>query len=257
MADTPKREKLFWIGTGLSYSLIYGAPFAAWYDWREAKGWRFFDDGKEWKQMDKLGHVWSTYHLSWLYKEWAEACGYSRESARRLGVLLAWGFQMSLEVTDGFFPKWGASAWDMAANTLGAGLFWIRDYLAPWKVDIRFSFFPSPYAKQRPDLLGRGIAQILKDYNGQTYWLVLLHQKSPIGIAIGHGARGLLGGYGREPESVISARERRRWVLSIEPHWEVLLRRPQWATRIFVAIKTPLPALVYEGITLRGTWVYF
>lgn len=257
LADTGRRELRFWSGVGLSYGAVYGLPFVAWYDWRSAQGWRFFDDGREWKQMDKLGHVWTTYHLSWVYRDWAEWCGYSPPAARRVGALLAWAFQASIEIADGFFPRWGASLWDLGANTLGTGLFWLADYIRPWRVDVRFSFFPSPYAAQRPEVLGRGVAQILKDYNGQTYWLVILHDRLPLGIAIGHGARGLLGGYGREPDAVIQARERRRWVLSVDPHWEVLLCRPRWALRIFVALKTPLPALLYESSALRVAWVYF
>ncbi|TAD94403.1 MAG: hypothetical protein EAY75_00090 [Bacteroidetes bacterium] len=36
----------------------------------------------------------------------------------------------------------------------------------------KFSFFPTPFAEQRPELLGKNISQQwLKDYNGQTYWL--------------------------------------------------------------------------------------
>lgn len=240
-----------------SYAIIYGLPFAAWYDWRTARGWRFFDDGHEWKQMDKLGHVWTTYHLSWIYRERAEVCGYAPAAAKRLGALLAWSFQASIELVDGFFPKWGASLWDLGANTVGTGLYWVADYMRPWRMDVRFSFSPSPYAAQRPDALGRGAAQILKDYNGQTYWLVLQHERLPVGLAVGHGAGGLLGGYGREPIEVIRAREYRRWVLSLDPNWELLLRRPRWALRIFVAIKTPFPALVYERSALRLVWLYF
>ncbi|MCX8112453.1 MAG: YfiM family protein [Bacteroidia bacterium] len=256
-ADTTRLPKRFWIGTALSYAGVYGVPMFLWYDWSTARGWRFFDDGGEWKQMDKLGHVWTTYHLSWIYRTWAESCGYPSDKARILAALLAWSFQNSIEIADGFFPKWGASFWDVVANTMGTGLFWIADYLRPWRIDVRFSFFPSPYAAQRPDLLGRGLAQILKDYNGQTYWLVIMHASLPVGIAIGHGARGLLGGYGREPKSLIEAREYRRWLLSLDPHWEVLIRRSRWAMSIFVAIKTPFPALVYERSALRVAWIYF
>ncbi|MCS6894995.1 MAG: YfiM family protein [Bacteroidia bacterium] len=256
-ADTTKRPELFFGGVFASYAGTYGAPFLAWYDWRMAQGWRLFDDGREWKQMDKLGHVWTTYHLSWVYHDWARFCGYSPAAARRLGAVLAWSFQTSIELVDGFFPKWGASLWDALSNTVGSGIFWINTLSSPWRVDVRFSFFPSPYAAQRPEALGRGVSQILKDYNGQTYWLVLLHEKFPLGLAIGHGARGLLGGYGREPISTIRAREHRRWLLSVDPHWELFFKKRRWMMRIFVSIKTPFPALVYERHAFRVAWIYF
>lgn len=259
VGDSGRATGRFWSGVAASYALVYAAPMATWYDWKTAQGWRLFNDGAEWKQMDKLGHVWTTYHLSAVYADWAQACGYAERQARWRAAALAWAFQLSLEVADGFFPKWGASWWDAAANTAGTGLFLLSRALEKtnWQVGLRFSFFPTAYAQQRPDLLGRGAAQILKDYNGQTYWLCIFHRSLPMGLAIGHGAEGLLGGYGREPQSVIAARERRRWVLSLDPHWEALLRRPRWALRIFVAIKTPFPALVYVAPTARLAWVYF
>lgn len=257
LPDSGQKGGRFWTGIGLSYAGIYALPFISWYDWRTARGWRLFNDGGEWQQMDKLGHVWTTYHLSWTYYDWARYNGYPEKRARWLAALLALGFQASIEVVDGFFPKWGASLWDAAANAAGTGLFLLSQYSHPWRVEMRFSFFPSPYAAQRPDALGRGAAQVLKDYNGQTYWLVFLHERLPVGLAVGHGARGMLGGYGREPQSVIQAREWRRWIVSLDPHWEHLLRRPRWAIRIFVAIKTPFPGIVYERSALRVAWVYF
>ena len=44
-----------------------------------------------------------------------------------------------------------------------------------WKeqrIQMKYSFKPSEYAKYRPDLLGSNfLQQSLKDYNGQVYWL--------------------------------------------------------------------------------------
>ncbi|MEN2992892.1 MAG: hypothetical protein ABDH91_04995 [Bacteroidia bacterium] len=72
---------------------------------------------------------------------------------------------------------------------------------------MRFSFLPSSYAKERPKTLGRGLAQILKDYNVQTYWLCFFHKKLLVGLTIGHGVPGLLGGYHQELPSVQKARK--------------------------------------------------
>ncbi|GIV24539.1 MAG: DUF2279 domain-containing protein [Bacteroidia bacterium] len=251
--------RCFWIGAGLLYGGTYALPIAAWYDWRTARGWRFFDDGLEWKQMDKLGHAWTTYHLAYLLKDWGLRCGYEAGRARMMGAVLAWAYQATVEAVDGFFPKWGASLWDLAANTAGMGLFWVSEALesTPWQVGLRFSFHPTPYARQRPDLLGTGAAQILKDYNGQTYWLCVFHRRVPVGLALGHAAEGLLGGYGYENPAQIQAREARKWVLSVDPNWTFFLRRPWWSLRIFVAIKTPLPALVYARSQVRLVWLYF
>jgi hypothetical protein len=45
------------------------------------------------------------------------------------------------------------------------------------RITPKFSFHTTQYAQYRPNVLGSSLAeQILKDYNGQTYWLsVNLH----------------------------------------------------------------------------------
>ncbi len=259
--DSMRRgRRLFWVGAVAAYGVIYAAPMISWYDWRTAKGWRWFDDGREWKQMDKLGHVWTTYHLSAVGAYTAQRAGYSRSRALWIGLGLAWLYQATIEVADGFFPKWGASAWDLWANTIGSGAFWLREGLlhqTAWDIGVKFSFHPTPYAQQRPDLLGRGAAQILKDYNGQTYWLVLFHRRWPMGLALGHGATGLLGGYGTRPWTEIQAQEQRRWMLSLEPYWPFFFQRPAWGLLLLASVKLPLPTLVYENRQIRLAAVYF
>lgn len=256
----PKRAPLFWGGVGLSYGLMYALPMSSWYEWHTAHGWRWFNDGAEWKQMDKLGHAWTTYHLSMLSYAGAQATGYRPRPALWLSALIGWTAQATIEVVDGFFPKWGASAWDLTANTIGSGLFlleagWLSS--TAWSVGMRFSFWPTAYALQRPDLLGRGPSQILKDYNGQTYWLCIFYRKWPLGLAVGHSAKGLLGGYGRLDPAVIATRERRQWLLSLEPYWPFFIKRKRWGLLILSALKFPLPALIYEQNKVRLAPVYF
>ena len=40
------------------------------------------------------------------------------------------------------------------------------------RIKPKFSFTPTSFAQERPNVLGNGLhEEILKDYNGQTYWL--------------------------------------------------------------------------------------
>jgi hypothetical protein len=75
-----------------------------------------------------------------------------------------------VEIFDGFSNDWGFSWGDQLANIVGAS-FVIGQELA-WreqKFRLKFSFHPSPYAKYRPELLGKNLIESwLKDYNGQT-----------------------------------------------------------------------------------------
>src|SRR5690606_4046437 len=68
---------------------------------------------------------------------------------------------------------------------------------------LKFSFHTTPYASRRPNVLGSNLPeQILKDYNGQTYWLSMnLHSffkgsKIPnwLNVAVGYGAEGMITG---------------------------------------------------------------
>jgi len=65
----------------------------------------------------------------------------------------------------------------------------------------KFSFHTTPYASARPEVLGSSLSeQILKDYNGQTYWLSAnIHSfaKSSVipkwlNLAFGYGAEGMI-----------------------------------------------------------------
>ncbi len=250
----------FWVGAVATYAVVYGGPMVSWYDWHSARGWRWFDDGGEWKQVDKVGHAWTTYQITRIGYAAARRSGYAPEKAFWLAIALGWGYQATIEVVDGFFPKWGASAWDLVGNTAGTLLFWLRERLlkkTAWDVEFKFSFHPTPYAAQRPEVLGRGVARILKDYNGQTYWLCVYYRRWPVGLAFGYGASGLLGGYGELPRTEIAARERRRWIFSVEPYWPFWIRRPEWGLILLTSVKLPFPALVYEGHKVFLAGMYF
>jgi hypothetical protein len=70
---------------------------------------------------------------------------------------------------------------------------------------MKYSFHSSPYAQYNPDLLGSTTLQnMVKDYNGQTYWLSanisslgLQHTRIPkwLNIAVGYGAEGMTGAF--------------------------------------------------------------
>jgi hypothetical protein len=75
-----------------------------------------------------------------------------------------------------------------------------------WKeqrITPKFSFHTTQYAQYRPNVLGSSLAeQMLKDYNGQTYWLSVntpsIKAQNPkwLNLAIGYGANGMLTGNG-------------------------------------------------------------
>lgn len=176
----------------------------AWYQQYSSSGFHFFNDNDEWFQMDKYGHILTTYQTGRLMMGAMTWAGYSRRSQLIVGGMSGLAYMTAIEVMDGYSAGWGFSWGDMGANALGSGLAIGQEAL--WKqqrIQLKFSFYQSPYAQYRPELLGKSLpTQVLKDYNGQTYWLSVnpssffkTENRFPkwINVAVGYGADGMLG----------------------------------------------------------------
>ncbi len=175
-----------------------------WYADYPKSDFHFKNDNAEWLQMDKAGHVFSAYHLGSIGKNALQWSGVSRKNQLIYGSTIGFVFLSAVEVMDGYSSNWGASVGDVAANFSGTALFVGQELL--WKeqrIIPKFSFHTTPYASARPNVLGESSAeQLLKDYNGQTYWLsVNLHSflkesKIPkwLNLAVGYGAEGMITG---------------------------------------------------------------
>jgi hypothetical protein len=177
-----------------------------WYaDYPKSK-FHFINDNAEWLQMDKVGHFYSSYQLGRLSAEMLQWSGASKKDQLIYGSGLGFVFLSAVEVLDGFSSEWGASTGDIIANASGTALYVSQELL--WdeqRIIPKFSFHTSQYAKYRPNILGHSFTeQLLKDYNGQTYWLsVNLHSflkdsKIPkwLNLAVGYGADGMISGNG-------------------------------------------------------------
>ena len=175
-----------------------------WYADYPKSDFHFINDNDEWLQMDKIGHFYSAYHLG---RFGAEALNWSGTSPKKqliYGAGLGFAFLTAVEVLDGYSAEWGASSGDIIANAAGTALYVSQELI--WKeqrITPKFSFHTTHYANQSPEKLGKSLnEQILKDYNGQTYWLsVNLHSfaketKIPkwLNLAFGYGADGMLTG---------------------------------------------------------------
>jgi hypothetical protein len=174
-----------------------------WYKDYPGSSFQFHNDLPDWKQMDKLGHITSTYHFSKLSYRSFRWAGLNNASSAYMGTLSGTMLITTIEILDGFSSEWGFSLSDIGSNLLGAGTFLSQQIV--WekqKITWKYSWYPSGLENYRPDLLGNNLAEnLIKDYNGHTFWLSgnlnLLVEKSSIpswiNLAIGHGATGMLG----------------------------------------------------------------
>lgn len=256
-------------GAGVAATAAYIGLDQAWYAQYDRGPLRAFDDSKEWLLMDKSGHLLSGYMLG----AWGHAamkhCGTSDRSARWIGGSLGLAFMTGIELLDGTSTGWGFSWSDMAANTIGAGLFIAQD--AAWheqRIVPKISLHLTPYAAQRPDLLGKGIAdRLLKDYNGVTLWfsgnLASLSGSTRLpkwlNLAVGYGAEGMISAH--PLDQVGGPAVFRQFYLAPDIDLTRIRSRSTLVrTLLFLAnsIKVPAPALEYRSNgQWKGHWLYF
>jgi len=194
-----------------------------WYKQYPRGKFHFFDDWKEWNQMDKAGHLFSTYFESVYAYKGAKWAGIKENDAIWIGAGVGLLLQTSIEVLDGFSTNWGYSVPDFAFNALGTATFVIqqkawREQRISFKVsatkraysdDIIYSEngeFTSSLARRTEDLYGAHLAEtFLKDYNAQTIWASIninsfLNEEVRfpkwLNIAVGYGAENMFGGFG-------------------------------------------------------------
>ena len=191
-------------GNSVAYTASMVGLYSLWYKDYPSSGFHFFNDNKEWGQMDKVGHAYSCYYEGVVGIQMMKWAGYNHRLSSIVGGSYGFFIQSGIEVFDGFSEGWGASAGDMLANGIGSALV-VGQSLA-WdeqRVWMKYSFSPTNYASLRPNLLGSsGIEQVFKDYNGQTYWLsvnpasFMQESKWPVwlNLAIGYGIDGFVGG---------------------------------------------------------------
>lgn len=198
-----------------------------WYKPYQTSAFHFFNDNSQWCQMDKCGHAFSTYSSARLVMEamdWAgfetnpfnaslghlsagglKWAGFSEKESIILGQAFGLLYLSSVEIMDGFSKEWGFSWGDEVANFAGGFAFSLQQYY--WKeqrIQLKFSDHQTSFPKYRPNTLGtNGLEQIIKDYNGQTYWVSIniasflkKETKFPkwVNLAFGYGATNMISG---------------------------------------------------------------
>lgn len=200
-----KNRKQLLIGANLiGYSSLMVGLNELWYKDYPTSKFHFFNDNQQWLQMDKIGHAFSCYYEGLAGIRMMKWAGFNHKQSTIIGGSYGLFVQTGIEVLDGFSEAWGASSGDMIANISGTALVVIQGlYWDKQKLLLKYSYSPTKYPDFRPELLGSSLSeQILKDYNGQTYWLscnihsIFPEKKFPnwLNIAFGYGAQGMVGG---------------------------------------------------------------
>ncbi|MBO3117334.1 DUF2279 domain-containing protein [Winogradskyella sp. DF17] len=241
-----------------------------WYSDYERSSFQTVNDSKEWLQMDKLGHVFSSYQIGRFSANSLNWAGVSKRDQLLYGGTLGLGFLTAVEIMDGFSEEWGFSWSDMAANALGTGIYIGQELL--WeeqRISLKYSFHRTSYAQQRPGVLGNGLyEELLKDYNGQTYWLsanlesFLKTDFFPnwLNLAFGNSGKGMLTGASND-QSFPNQNRVRQYFLSLDVDLSRIKTNSNFLRTILDilnVIKVPFPTLEYNSTgAFKWHFLYF
>jgi uncharacterized protein YfiM (DUF2279 family) len=233
----------------------------------------FFDDSLEWLQMDKAGHFFCSFQVSRWFVQVLKWRGVEEAEAKRIGV---WGgilYLSPIELLDGFALAYGFSWTDILANCAGSLALWLQyRFFGKIRYMFKFSFWPSPFAAMRKELLGTFLlSQIVKDYNGQIIWMsfspnVLLKKNwlpRWLHLSIGYGVENMLGGHDNvwqadgQTVDFSDLTRYRQLYLSLDLNFQHLAdegRLNKWIKLFTSTLKSPFPALVFdteEGVSVK------
>ena len=211
-SSTVNRQRLN--GLLVTGSVVYAGTMLGlnelWYKQYPRSSFHFFNDNKEWLQIDKAGHVHSAYFESvWSINSFKWA-GLSSKKSALLGAGVGFLYQSTIELLDGFSEKWGASTGDIISNAIGSAMAAYQELA--WReqrIYVKYSFHPVNYSdsqlnKRAKSLYGSSLSEtFLKDYNGQTYWLSInlapfiktANFPDWLNLAFGYSADGMFGGF--------------------------------------------------------------
>lgn len=268
----PRRNGVIISELALSGTALF-ALNQLWYANYSKSSFHTINDNAEWLQVDKAGHVFSAYHIGNASANALKWSGISRKNQIIYGATSGFVFLSAVEIMDGYSKNWGASVGDVVANASGTALLISQELL--WKeqrIVPKFSFHTTPYASARPKVLGASLSeQLLKDYNGQTYWLSAnVHSffkasKIPkwINIAVGYGGEGMITANDEFTNTIFlpQSQRERQFYLSFDVDLtkiETKSRLLKTVFSIFNTVKIPTPTLEFKQFGgIKGHFIYF
>ncbi|MEP6710901.1 MAG: DUF2279 domain-containing protein [Ferruginibacter sp.] len=278
-----KRIKIVAVTNVVAYSAAMVGLYATWYkDYPQSK-FHFFNDIKEWQQIDKVGHAYSAYAESKASMEVWRWTGIDRKKRILLGGFSGAAYQTVIEVLDGFSSEWGFSWGDFGANIVGSGLLTAQEFA--WdeqRIQFKWSFHRKHYSdpslnKRSDDIFGKSDPErFLKDYNGQTYWLSTTlksffpRSKIPawLQVSVGMGGEGMFGArenVGKDKSGNIifnrpDIKPYRQWYLAPDIDLTKIKTKKKgvrFALNVLNILKFPTPSLEYSKGSMKINWFHF
>ena len=269
-----QRSNLVVYGGGGAAVVTLAGLYTLWYLDFPQSGFHTTNDWENWMQMDKIGHASVSYVVGQTGYDAFKWAGHKEKKSVWVGGMVGFSYLTVVEVMDGLSDGWGWSWGDFAFNTLGAGMF-ISQQLG-WKeqrIMLKFSYHNTEHPPYNPDLLGSGGFQnIIKNYNGQTYWLSVNPRSFTkdkmawwpkwLNVAGGYGADGMIDAKQSPEEIAAGFIRQRQYYFSFDIDLRRIPMKPGfWKTVLHTISFIKIPAPTVEFNSLHGGtklyWLYF
>jgi len=253
-----KRKNILLISEASAYTIALVGLNQLWYADYARSRFHFINDNEAWLQMDKVGHMTTSYYTGVVGIKSYQWAGFNRRKAIWYGGMTGSIFLTVIEVLDGTSEEWGASSGDLLANTTGS-LLAISQALK-WneqRIQLKYSY-STRWGKELSDQLGSNlIERALKDYNGQTYWLSfnlksLLHLEDSyipdwFSLALGYGADFMSYPYPKEGKPIY---RKRQFFMSLDIDLSKINTKSKTLNSVlhtFGFLKFPAPTIQYRN----------
>ncbi len=278
-----KRVRLVAAANIVGYSATMVGLYAAWYKDYPQSNFHFFNDSKEWQQIDKIGHAYSAYAAGKASMEMWRWTGIDRKKRILIGGLSGAAYQTIIETLDGFSSEWGWSWADIGANIIGSGMLIGQEFA--WdeqRIQFKWSFHRKRYNdptlnKRSDDIFGKSTPErFLKDYNGQTYWIsmglknIFPRSRIPawLQVSVGTGAEGMFGGYenvGKDKNGQVifnrpDIKRYRQWYLAPDIDLTKIKTNKKGVKMLLSVLnilKFPTPSLELSNGKFKWNWIHF
>ena len=267
-ATSPHNKRLLLIASSevAAYTGAMIGLWNVWYSQSAHQSFRFFNDIPEWKQMDKMGHIYSAFHIAQVDSRILQWGRLPKKKSDRIAAITSMAIMSSIEVFDGFSAAYGASVGDLAANATG-NLIYLGQSLAWNEIRIypKFSYHQTSLAPRNPAQLGSGFSEeLLKDYNGQTYWMSVDMDKfirfpKWLNLCVGYGAQNMLNA--RDSQNLAQgSKPFRQYYVGIDFDLTAFRSRSKFLNSVIYVvnmIRIPAPALEFSDGKFRAHGLYF
>lgn len=217
--------------------------------WKDVTSFRFIEDSNQELYTDKFGHFLAASFMCAAPEECLLASGFSPDASANIGAAMGFGYQLYVEILDGYGVDWGFSMSDFIANTAGT-IWFLGQHHIPVLQNFqpKWGMYPNNWIgnKHRPRA-----TSFIDEYGASTWFMSMnIHNLLPeswqksyprwLMVSIGYAARNV-----DDPTL--------RNLISIGLDYDIQSILPEggslwnWVRQTIRFIKFPAPAIVFSN----------